>query len=292
MTRKKAGWVGNRKTTLRSVPLKANQASSDRGAREAQKQVRKMHLDVSKQVNALFETNTAKNSVAPKPGEIKVAMDASIASQSSILMNKLRKKWNKTFGLFSKNFTQKMISNVTTQSGNDVKRASEKLSGGLSINTNTLSARTKDKITAATNESASLIKTISSSYMDEVTESISRSISSNTGSFTSLKESINSTLQGKYKTYRNKAKNIALDQTQKAYSNIAASRMQDVGLDEYVWHRSGGAQKPNQYHVHALDGNTYKLSDPPIIDPKTGTKGKPGDWYGCKCFMEPVISFG
>ncbi len=294
MTRKRADWVGGRDTTLRGTPMRVNAASANRAADEAQAMVRKMHLDVSSQVNNLFKTPTAKNSIVKAPDEItteNVAMDASISSQSRILMNKLIDKWQKRFNVFGNDFAKKMIGTVDKQASNDLKRSTDKLSGGLNIKTDALSERTNDIIVAGTDESSSLIKSIANDYTTEVKEAISRSISTNTGSFTTLRETINETLQGKYKTYKNKAKNIALDQTKKAYSNIAASRMQDVGLDSYIWRHSGGSQKPREHHKYVLNGNTYKISDPPIIDPKTGRRGKPADDYNCSCYMEPVIVF-
>ncbi len=300
MTRKRASWIGGRDTTLHGTPMRVNAASTNRAADEAQSMVYKMHLDVSSQVNNLFKTPTAKNSIAETPGEITTndiaedsfAMDASISSQSRILMNKLIDKWQKRFNIFGNDFAKKMIGTVDKQASNDLKRSTDKLSGGLNIKTDALTDRTKDIILSGTDESASLIKSIATDYTTEVKEAISRSISTNTGSFTSLKETINGMLQDKYKTYKNKSKNLALDQMKKAYGNIAASRMMDVGLDEYIWRKSGGAQQPNQYHAHVLDGNVYKLSEPPIIDPKSGTRGKPSDWYGCGCYMDPVITFG
>ncbi len=99
-------------------------------------------------------------------------------------------------------------------------------------------------------------------------------------------------LQNKYRIYKNKAKNTALDQTRKAYTNVTASRMKDVGVDEYVWEHAGGSVKPRDYHRYVLNGKTFKLSDPPIIDQKTGQRGKPGDAISCKCFMRPVVRFG
>lgn len=294
MTRKRADWVGGRDTTLRGTPMRVNAASANRIADEAQAMVRKMHIDVSSQVNNLFKTPVAKNSIVKDPDKITttdVAMDASIASQSRILMNGLINKWQKRFNVFGNDFAKKMVSTVDKQASNDLKKSTDKLSGGLNIKTDALSDRTKDIIIAGTDESASLIKSIATDYTTEVKEALSRSISTNTGSFTTLKDTINKTLQDKYKTYKNKAKNNALDQTKKAYSNIAASRMTDVGLNEYFWRHAGGSQNPREYHKHVLNGQKFKLSDPPIIDPKTGKRGKPSDDYNCSCYMEPVISF-
>lgn len=220
------------------------------------------------------------------------AMDASISVKARHLMNKLIRKWEKHFNLYADNFADSMIKTVTKQSSADLKKAGEKLSGGMTIKTDTLSQRTKDIIYASTDESSSLIKTLASNYTTSVKEAVSRSIASNTSSLTQLREEIHAGLQDKYKVQRNKAKNVALDQARKAYSNIGASKMQDAGLDQYIWRHSGGSQNPRSYHKNTLAGKTFSLSDPPVIDLKTGEKGKPGDAINCKCFMEPVISFG
>ena len=295
MTRKRSDWVGARDTTLRGTPMRVNAASANRAADEAQAMVRKMHLDISSQVNNLFKTPTAKNSIVKAPGKItteNVAMDASIASQSRILMNGLIAKWQKKFNLFGNDFAKKMVSTVDRQSSNDLKKATDKLSGGLNIKTDSLSERTRDIILASTDESSSLIKTIATDYTTEVKEAISRSISTNTGSLTSLKQTINDALQGKYKAYKNKAKNVALDQTRKAFNNLAVSRMQDVGLDEFIWRHSAGSQTPRGHHKDVLNGNVYSISNPPVINAKTGAKGLPAQEINCKCYMEPVITFG
>jgi len=199
---------------------------------------------------------------------------------------------SKRFNVFGNDFAKKMVSTVDKQSSNDLKKATDKLSGGLNIKTDSLSERTRDIILASTDESSSLIKTIATDYTTEVKEALSRSISTNTGSFTSLKESINGMLQGKYRTYKNKSKNIALDQTRKTFNNLAVSRMQDVGLDEFIWRHSAGSQTPRSHHKDVLNGNVYSISDPPVINEKTGAKGLPAQEINCKCYMEPVITFG
>lgn len=451
LTRQRADWVGSRKVTLRGEPMRVNEASANKLADSAMAQVRKMHLDISKQVMALFDTELAKESIPEAPKEItrddvatdasenngyaslkldigvarkihkkltdagidglikpedmhltlmysansniltnpkhekeykaeftgeplimgndpwralvikvksseistrhkelklfggvhsypdfkphlslkysptekdlevikklsideslifsgesfapvktnssatdSFAMDASISVKARHLMNKLIRKWEKNFNLYGDNFASAMVDTVIKQSSRDLKKAGEKLSGGMTINTDTLSQRTKDIIFASTDESSSLIKSLASNYTASAKEAISRSIASNTSSLTQLREEIHNSLQDKYKVQRNKAKNVALDQTRKAYSNIGASKMQDAGLDKYIWRHSGGSQNPRSFHKTELNGKTFSLSDPPVIDQRTGVKGKPGDLPNCKCFMEPVITF-
>lgn len=289
LIRQRSDWVKGRDTNLRGTPVRLNQAYSDRMAYAVEMMVREMHSDVSGQVERLFGKPVAKNSIPEEAPEI--AMDASIASESRILMNKLIDKWQKRFNAFGSEWAKTMVGDVDEQSAKDLKRSTDKMSGGMNIKTDSISDRTRDIITASTEQSASLIKTVATDYTTEVKEAIMRSITDDSQSFTSLKDSIHGMLQGRYKRYRNKAKNIALDQTQKAYSNLAASRARDIGVTEYIWRHAGGSQNPRSYHKNVLNGKKFSLDEPPVIDQKTGEKGKPGDAINCRCYIEPIISF-
>ena len=269
--------------------MRMNARTAGRYAYEVQKEVRKMHLDCSKQINNLFATSVAENSIQKTTA---LAMDASISSLSRMLTNKLIAKWTKRFNTFGKSWADSMMGGIEEQSAKDLSKSMNKLSGGLTIKTDQLSGRTRDIINASTDQSTSLIKSIGADYTTDIKQAVMRSITDDSSSFTQLKDSINEMLQGKYKTYKNKAKNTAIDQTRKAYTNVTVSRMKDVGVDEYVWKHSGGSVKPRDYHRDVLNGQTCSLSSPPVINQKTGAKGKPGDEINCKCYMVPVIKFG
>ena len=275
-------YVKNRTTTLNGEPVRMNPRTADRYALKAEKEVRKMHLDVSKKVEKLFDSPNAKNYVA---------MDASISSQARILMNKLIDKWTKHFNRFGIRWTNDMINDVTEKSGKDLSKSLEKLSGGITINTSTIGQRTNDIIIASTDQCASLIKTIAPEYLKEVKQAVMRSITEGTSSFTELKNSIHEMLQSRYKKYKNKAKNTSLDQTRKAYNSITRSRMLDAGITHFKWNHSGGSVKPRCYHRDVLNGKVFDLNNPPIIDKKTGETGFPGQLINCKCFQTPVIKF-
>jgi len=288
LTDSRSKWVANRDTTLQGEPMRVNPRTADRYALALQKEVNKMHKDVSKQIKELFASSTAKESIQP----VNVAMDASISSLARVLTNKLIAKWNKRFNTFGKEWTSSMMGMVESSSSKDLSKSLNKLSGGLTIKTDSISSRTRDIINASADQSTSLIKTIGSDYTAEVKQAVMRSITDSNSSFTELNTSIDSMLEGKYKTYKNKAKNTALDQTRKAYTSITESKMKDVGVDQYVWRHAGGSVKPRDYHRDVLNGQTFKLSDPPVIDLKTGVRGKPGDAINCKCYMVPVVKFG
>ena len=293
-------WLQGRDATLRGTPTRLNPQTINVLANEVVKMVDKMHLDISSQLEKLFSSTTAKNSIQKtekvasleKAGMISgAAMDASISSKAISLTDKLVSKWTKRFNSFGGMWTQRMISTSEKQSAKDLGKSMKKLSGGLTIDTSQISAKTRDKMLASADQASSLIKSIGPQYTTQIKEAVARSITDSSSSFEELQNSIQSMLDDKYKSHKNKAFNVAKDQTKKTYSNITASRMQEFGTGEYIWRHAGGSQKPRDYHRDVLNGQKFSLDNPPIIDKKTGERGKPGDAINCNCYMEPVISF-
>lgn len=298
---KRTKWVECRDTQLRGTPTRINPQDVNAMASEVTALVEKMNDDLTSQITRLFETPTAKKSIQKtdevasleKAGMVpSVAMDASISAMSITLTNKLVKKWTKRFDSFGERWADSMMRKVEKKSAKDLHKSMEKMSGGLNIDTRQISSKTRDKILASTDQAASLIKTIGPQYSTAVKEAVSRSIVDTSSSFEELQSSIHSMLKEKYKTHKNKAFNVARDQIKKSYNGITASRMQELGSGQYIWRHAGGSKNPRDYHLNVLNGKAFSLDDPPVIDPKTGVKGKPGDLPYCNCYMEPVIVFG
>lgn len=298
---KRTKWVEGRDTQLRGTPTRINPQDVNAIASEVSALVDRMNDDLTSQITRLFETPTAKKSIQ-KTDEVEslekagmapsVAMDASISAMSITLTNKLVKKWTARFDSFGDRWAENMMKKVENKSAKDLHKSMEKMSGGLNIDTSQISSKTRDKILASTDQAASLIKTIGSQYSTAVKEAVSRSIVDSSSSFEELQASIQSMLKDKYKTHKNKAFNVARDQIKKSYNGITASRMQELGSGQFIWRHAGGSKNPRDYHLNVLNGKTFSLDDPPVIDPKTGVKGKPGDLPFCNCYMEPVIVFG
>ncbi|QWX10262.1 head protein [Vibrio phage vB_VpP_BT-1011] len=283
LTNKREQWAKSRDATIKGDPLKPNERTMQREVDKVESMVDKMNRDVSREVNKLFTSDLAKESVA---------MDASLSSQASILMNALSKKWEKRFNEFAKEFSKEMVGRQLKDTSRDLHNSLEKLSGGLSIDTSTMSQRTKDIARASIDQSTSLIKSIQSDYIDEVREGLMRNIVDSSQNFTSLKESVNSLLSDRYRVQKNKAKNTTLDQIRKTYQGISDQRMRDAGMTKYEWVHTGGSKQPRNYHRDFLNGKVFDLNDPPVIDLRTKEKGHPGDAINCKCIKRPVISFG
>lgn len=285
LTAKREKWVQNRDARLVGEPLRVSPFFAQKQARIAMSEVRKMHLDVSKQVEELFRSELAKETYHD------VAMDASLPAQSRMLINMLRRTWDKRFNLFAKEFSTNLFANIEQQTAKDLRKSMEKLTGGLTIDTSRMTQGTRDVIQAGTQQAASLIKTISGEYLSEVSEAMMRSIASPKATFTDTVAAIHEMLQGRYKVYKNKAKNIALDQTRKAYSTVTEQRMKSVGITKYRWRHAGGSQEPRKLHRDVLNGKVFSLDDPPIIDERTGERGRPGD--AINCFPgNSVVSYG
>jgi len=293
-------WLKGRDTTLRGTPTRINPQTVNLLAGEVVKMVDKMNLDVSSQLTKLFASPTAKNSIQKTDKVDSLvdagmvsgsAMDASISSRAIALTDKLVSKWSERFNSFGENWTKRMINKSEKQSAKDLGKSLKKISGGLTIDTSQISDNTRNKILASADQASSLIKSIGPQYTVAVKEAVARSITESSSSFEELQSNIQAMLKDKYKKQKNKAFNVAKDQVKKAYTGITASRMQELGSGEYIWRHAGGSQNPRDYHRDVLNGQTFSLDNPPIIDKKTGERGKPGDAYFCNCYMEPVINF-
>jgi SPP1 gp7 family putative phage head morphogenesis protein len=159
------------------------------------------------------------------------------------------------------------------------------MSGGLMIKTNINSADLRETVKGSIAQNVSLIKSIPAEYLQKVSGAVFRSVTSGQG-MADLKPQIQ-----KYGDMtERRAKNVALDQTRKAYNSINADRMRKVGIKKFKWVHSGGGLHPREDHI-AMSGNIYSFDDLPIIDQKTGERGLPGQAPNCKCFQIPVIEF-
>ena len=92
-------------------------------------------------------------------------------------------------------------------------------------------------------------------------------------------------------TVSERAAFIARDQTSKLTTATNASRMKSAGVTRFRWRHSGGSFDPRVLHLQ-YDGQEFDLSDPPVIDERTGEKGLPGQAINCRCYMVPIIDFG
>lgn len=210
--------------------------------------------------------------------------DASVASQSRILLNSLWAEFQSMFDGIAKAEAERMVNSADRASKAATYSSLKELSGGLSIKTDVLSAAAKETLKASVVENVALIKSIPSQYFDQITQATMRSITSGKG----LAE-----LQPQIKKYEGiterRADLIATDQTRKAYSAMNRDRMAAVGITKAEWIHSGGGSHPRETHV-ALDGTIYDVKKG-AYDPAVGEWIQPGFLINCRCSSRPVIEF-
>jgi len=211
--------------------------------------------------------------------------DASIASQSRILINALSAKFDKMFGDVAGLMSSKMVNDTNKASQVALGSSMKQLSGGMTVNTKIMSADLHETVKASIAQNVQLIKSIPQTYIQRVGGAVLRSVTTGQGMADLMPQ-----IQKFGDMTERKAKNVALDQTRKSYNTINTDRMKKVGIKKFEWIHSFGGIKPREDHIE-MDGNIYSFDDLPVIDKNTGERGIPGQAISCRCTMRPVVEF-
>lgn len=274
VVKKRKAWVDRFKVPLvKGTPLHVSEAIGARYAQRLTRLIDQMTREARRDIIASLRENLPEDSV----------QDASPANQVQIVFNALMKKWDQAFGRIASEYAWGFIDDVSKDSARKLDVSLKELSGDLTLDTSVLTGPLHDMIDASVKENIALIKRVPSKYFDQMQGEVMRSIQMGNG----LQDLIPA-FEKREVQVRNWAQNVALDQTRKAFNGINAGRMQALGMDEYEWIHGGGSNHPREYHRDELNGNIYKLSEPPIIDKRTGERGKPGQLPFCRCTMRPV----
>lgn len=291
LTAKKAQWVKNRQTTVRGSKLNYNVAQQLRYQNELQNLVRQMARETRSQVVKLFKSPTSKDffeqqKEAAKPID---TMDDSLGSQARIIMNFLTDKFTQLFTKKAKGLAERMIEGTLQYSKTSLHNSLKQLSGGLSLKTGVVPEGMEDVAKATLEENVSLIKSIPQQYFKDITGSVMRSITTGQG----LKDLVPELSKYDGQTER-RAKNLALDQTRKAYNSINKQRLQAVGVKQFEWIHSYGGQHPRESHIK-MDGHVFNFEtlyqEQEAMGIPKADQGIPGQAINCKCTMVPVIKF-
>lgn len=215
------------------------------------------------------------------------AMDASPTSQARILTNALASRFAAFFARIAPGLAATMTANVSRATKANLHSSLSEMSGGLSLKTSVVTGQVAEVTKATITANVALIKSIPKQYFEKIEGEVFRSIQQGQG----LKDVITKIEEIGVST-KKRAEFIAQDQTSKATTALNVARMKALGVEEFEWLHSRGAKEPRPLHIHVLNGKIYSLSDPPIIDEKTGERGYPGQLIKCGCRMIPVIKFG
>ncbi len=290
LTKTKKAWAANRDVTLRGIPLNYNASLQAKYSSALEKLVRQMTEEVHKQLIRFFNGEIADDFFEQQ--EQAAAMDASVSSQARILMNSLTARFTQLFNVKAKTLAEGMVNNTAAVSKTNLHSSLKELSGGLSLKTGIVPPGMEEVATATVAENVSLIKSIPQQYFKDITGSVMRSITTGNGLADLVPEISKYSAQTTKRT-----RNLALDQTRKAYNSINKQRLQAIGVKQFEWMHSGGGQKPRQSHI-AMSGKIFSFDDLPVINKEqvdrgyeSPEKGIPGQAINCRCKMKPVINF-
>lgn len=273
LTKKKKRWVNQFKPTgvMRGKPLVYNTSVQVKYTSDLQKLMSEMIRETEKAVKEIYKSDASREFFTS---------DASIASTARIRLNKLLKSIEDLVSSKSESMVKRMLRGTDDTSKSTLHQSLKELSGGVSIKTDFKTAGTQEAITSSYNANVDLIKTMTGDYTSQIRGAVNRSIQGGGGLETLIPE-IDKFLNKQAKQTLNKAKNVALDQTRKAYTAINKARMEKVGVSKFEWVHSGGGREPRPYHKTdaptGLNHGIFDINDPPIIDKKTGQRGLPGE---------------
>lgn len=240
--------------------------------------IEQMATATRKQIVKLFDS---------KPAEQFFAEDASITSQSRILLSKLMEKFELLFGKKAGSIATRLTERANKASKSGLNYSLKDAGEDLTINSKDIPADLKEVMKGTIEQNVALIKSIPSKYFDDVQGAVYRSITVGNG-LQDLVPEIK-----KYEGITNRrARFIASDQTRKTYAAINEQRMRSLDLPGFQFIHSGGGHEPRPSHV-AMDGKYYLFSDLPWINadnPKEAKRyGMPGTEPNCKCTAAPVV---
>lgn len=246
--------------------------------------VRKMCDETKKALQAVFAGEKRPEfSAMDEVGD----MPAGVSSQARIALNAIMDKYEPLFNRWAKKATKRMMDRTVKNSGVTLGMSLRQMSAAITLDPTKMSPALLDIVSASTAEAVSLIKLIPAKYLTNVQGAVSRSITTGNG-LADLVPFLEKQYQGNVRH----ARNVAMDQTRKAFNGVNAERMSAIGVKTYTWIHTNGSREPRALHA-ALNDKVCSLDDPPYIGEMYGEPvyGKPGDLPNCRCRMRPILDF-
>lgn len=239
-----------------------------------------------------IDTRALVKALARGPADqIQQAMDAppadgsTVSGQAEIRIDALKALYRNRFAALADIWAKRMITDVLAQSSAQLNLGLKDIAERTAIRSSMATPRMRALVEASTQSCAALITRIPEKYLGEVQTQVMSAITTGSG----LGQLV-PYLTKRYKGDARHAQLTALDQVRKASENVNAARLQSLGVEEYVWIHTGGERYPRKLHM-SYSGKTFRYDDPPVIDERTGIKGKPGDAIGCRCKQRAVLNF-
>lgn len=270
------------KNLPKGKPLIPNAGIARWYARTLKAYVKAMRKTIEPQILQFFKDNAQSRTYA---------QDADISDLDSILSD-AQNASEQVFNDISEQLSLQLFERIEQASEKSLENSLSSLFVDYQLQGIPLSPELQEVIQAGIADNVNYIHSISDEYFKRIIGEVMRtvtqggSISSLTNKmFSFLKKSLQKIGEG---TER-RAQLIAQDQTRKAFTSINKAKMKAAGVKKFIWIHSGGGKTSRPYHKYVLNGKTFSMDDPPIIDPKTEQTGFPADLPYCKCVMQPVI---
>jgi SPP1 gp7 family putative phage head morphogenesis protein len=231
------------------------------------------------------ETKAAVKELFRTPEAAKFfAQDASIATDARRVMNLLTARFERLYSRHAEIMARRMLDRVDEASRTAMMRSLKKLSGEVTLKIADMTPALRTMFEASISENVDLIKSIPTQYLDKIKGAVNRSITG-TGGIGPLME----TIQKTGGVTERRARNIAIDQTRKAYQATNLERARASGIKKGTWIHTGGSKEPRPKHK-AYNGKEFNLAEGAPIGDK-GQNVIPGEEPFCRCTFCPVVDF-
>ena len=205
--------------------------------------------------------------------------------------DRLTKRLGSIFEKAASSLAHGMIKRLDRNSDTGLKRSLSEVGEGLTLKMKN-PADLQSTIDEHIESNVYYIKRIPKQYLDAVRDDVNASIANGGNGLQDLIPA----MEKRYGEAKRHARNVALDQTRKAYTAINTQRMKSAGIRKFEWVHTGGSRDPRKYHMTSassggLNGGVFEIDNPPIIDERTGERGLPGQAPFCRCTMRPIVSF-
>jgi len=217
-----------------------------------------------------------------------VAQDSSFTDR---LIKKLKERFTLKFAYEAPRIAETLVERANQSTTRQLQSSLRDAGLEITLKSDFFAGATREVMQKHIAYNVNLIKRIPARFLDQVYDDVEKALGPNGNGLQDLIPA----MEKRYADNSRWARHVALDQTRKAYNDLTAEKMQSIDQDEYEWIHSAGSDHPREYHLKrwpdGLNGGRFKLSDPPIIDDKTGQRGKPGDLPFCRCRMRPIVRF-
>lgn len=263
------------KKQIQIKPVKPNKTEALDYYTTLEKEIKKMNNEVINLTKADYKKTN--NILQGNDSKIRVN-DFSVVLSFSKSINKIMDKYLKKFSYLSSVLSPSYINKISKYTTKKLDNNIESKIGKVKVNEDTVQLMEMKQLQI--NENVQLIKSIPQKYFDKVNFSINEAL---------LKgrdlNYLTNQLQECGDITRKRAKNISIDQLNKATNLINNERLKQYGITKAKWQHSGASKQPRPDHV-AATGKVYDINDGCKI---SGKYIQPGQLVNCKCISVPII---